>query len=216
MLSVFLSGVNDSEATPWHGTWLVIRKVSQGLSHTSPFYFGFHLYRLLTSPLLLMFIQAPLLNWKFVILCFQAARQTKTPPEFIVAAAYNFSDDWIRIGSSPINHSAKDMLFLNIHQCWWFCLWSNRRYKWPDIGEAAVTANIYLRCKPHASFLWFVLFVSCSCVWFCLVFSCIWFPCFCIISCVSCFLFPCPHVSFKFPCVYPLSNFHAPLLSLVL
>ena len=49
--------------------------------------------------------------------------------------------------------------------------------------------------------------VSCSCIWFCLVVSCIWFPCLCIMSCcVSCFVFPCPHVSFKFPCVFPLLN----------
>ena len=30
-----------------------------------------------------------------------------------------------------------------------------------------------------------------------------------IMSCVSCFVFPCPHVSFKFPCVFSLLNFHA-------
>lgn len=114
--------------------------------------FFFHLYHLLTSPLLLMFIPAPLLNWTFVLLCFQAARQTKTPPEFIVAAAYNFSDDWIRISSSPTNHSVKKKLFLNIHKCWLLILPIKQlqiqvaKHLW---GSSYST---YLRCKPNASF----------------------------------------------------------------
>ena len=60
----------------------------------------------------------------------------------------------------------------------------------------------------------FMFFVLCSCVRFCLVVSCIWFPCLCIMSCcVSFFVFSMSHVSFKFPCVFPLMNLHAPLLS---
>ena len=51
---------------------------------------------------------------------------------------------------------------------------------------------------------------SCLC---CVLVSGLWFLvfdlCLCIMSCVSCFVFPCPHVSFKFPCVFPLLNFHA-------